>query len=90
MPKFREVFSGPVFGLVKILLYKYPLNTSIRTPVVYKYISWKVSQNAQESTCTIDTAQKMSFSIIKDFLSKRDQIRSFLRIWSHLLTKSLM
>ena len=30
----------------------------------------------------------MKFSI-KDFLSKCDQIRSFLRIWSHLLKKSL-
>ena len=27
---------------------------------------------------------------IKDFFSKRDQIRNFLRIWSHLLKKSLM
>ena len=27
---------------------------------------------------------------IKDFCSKYDQIRSFLRIWSHLLKKSLM
>ena len=35
------------------------------------------------------TAQKMKFSI-KDFFSKCDQIRSFLRIWSHLLKKSLM
>ena len=37
----------------------------------------------------ISTAQKMKFSI-KDFFSKCDQIRSFLRIWSHLLKKSLM
>ena len=36
-----------------------------------------------------DTTQKMKFSI-KDFFSKCDQIRSFLRIWSHLLKKSLM
>ena len=35
------------------------------------------------------TAQKMKFSI-KDFFSKCNQIRSFLRIWSHLLKKSLM
>ena len=35
------------------------------------------------------TAQKMKF-FIKDFLSKCDQIWSFLRIWSHLLKKSLM
>ena len=36
-----------------------------------------------------NTAQKMKFSI-KDFFSKCDQIRSFLRIWSHFLKKSLM
>ena len=36
-----------------------------------------------------NTAQKMKFSI-KDFFSKCDQIRRFLRIWSHLLEKSLI
>ena len=35
------------------------------------------------------TAQKMKFSI-KDFFSKCEQIRSFLRIQSHLLKNSLM
>ena len=35
------------------------------------------------------TVQKMKFSI-KNFFGKCDQIRSFLRIWSHLLKKSLM
>ena len=35
------------------------------------------------------TAQKMKFSI-RDFSSMCDQIHSFLRIWSHLLKKSLM
>ena len=34
-------------------------------------------------------AQKTKFSI-KDFFSKCDKIRSFLRIWSHLLKKPLM
>ena len=34
-------------------------------------------------------AQKMKFPIM-DFSSKCDQIRSFLRIWSHLLNKPLM
>ena len=33
--------------------------------------------------------KKMRFSV-KDFFSKYDQIRSFLRIWSHLLKKSIM
>ena len=35
------------------------------------------------------TVQNMKFSI-KDFISKCDQIRSFLQICSHLLKKSLM
>ena len=35
------------------------------------------------------TAQKMKFSIM-DLFSKCDQIRSFQRIWSRLLKKSLM
>ena len=37
----------------------------------------------------LNNAQKIVFSI-KDFFSKCDQSRSFLRIWSHLLNKSLM
>ena len=35
------------------------------------------------------TARKMKF-FIKDFLSKCDEIHSFLQIWSHLLNKFLM
>ena len=52
--------------------------------VIYKcvYLWEAVSQ-----TCST-TAQKMKLSI-KDFFSKCDQILSFLRIWSHLLKKSL-
>ena len=34
-----------------------------------------------------DEKQKMKFSN-KNFFSKCDQIRTFLRIWSHLLKKS--
>ena len=41
------------------------------------------------SIITVFIALKMKFSI-KDFSSKCDQVRSFLRIWSHLLKKSLM
>ena len=36
-----------------------------------------------------NTPQKMKFSI-KEFFSKPEQIRRKLRIWSHLLRKSLM
>ena len=35
------------------------------------------------------TPQKMKFAI-KDFFSKCDQIRSFLRVWLHLLNTSFM
>ena len=41
------------------------------------------------TSSNIYTAQKMKFSI-KDFFSKFDQIRRKLRIWLHLLKKSLM
>ena len=36
-----------------------------------------------------NTEQKIKFSIT-DFLSECDQICSFLKIWSHLLNKSVM
>ena len=52
-------------------------------------LRWTVSntQDHQRYCCFFSyltfTAQKMKFSI-KNFVSKCDQIRSFLRIWSHL------
>ena len=42
-----------------------------------------------ESFLSSTTAQKVKFSM-KDFFRKLNQIRSFLRIWSHLLEISLM
>ena len=36
------------------------------------------------------TAQKMKFKLRISLVNKHDQIRSFLRIWSYLLKKSLM
>ena len=52
-----------------------------------KFIS---AQNPFTSKCEgTHNVQKMKFSI-KDFFSICDQIRSFLRIWSDLLKKSLM
>ena len=59
---------------------------------VYVQIStWRdcVMSHSTQTMAWIITAQKMKFSI-KDFFSKCDQIRSFLRIWSHLLKKSLI
>ena len=46
-----------------------------------KTILWKLPSETN--------AQKIKFSI-KSFFSKCDQIHSFLRIWSHSLTKSWM
>ena len=51
-----------------------------------KYL-WSILMSLRPSWS--DTAQKMKFST-KDFFSKCDQICNFLRIWSHLLEKSLM
>ena len=53
--------------------------------------TWRdcVTSHSTHTMAWIIAAQKMKFSI-KDFFSKCDQIRSFLRIWSHLLKKSLI
>ena len=54
----------------------------------FKYTYMEYFQNFPKNIIW-NTAQKMKFSI-KDFFSKCDQIRKKLRIWSHLLKKSLM
>ena len=51
----------------------------------YSIISQRTSQTFRRNY----TAQKMKFSI-KDFFSNCDQIRTFLRVWSHLLKKFLV
>ena len=45
--------------------------------------------NSNKRMHILNLVQKMKLSIT-DFFSKCDQIRSFLRLWSHLLKKSLM
>ena len=63
---------------------------------LYSLISRSIVSS--ETTCNLkyfcncsetNTAEKMKF-FIKDFFSKCDQIRRKLRIWLHLLKKSLM
>ena len=49
----------------------------------------KFVNEIQNSTWIINTAQKRKFSIT-EFFSKCDQICRKLRIWAHLLKKSLM
>ena len=58
-----------------------PCLLSIYPPPGYKKLSEDHSRPL--------AAQKMMFSI-KDFVSKCDQIHRKLRIWSHLVKKSLM
>ena len=55
----------------------------------FEFINICFAENFRIAFLDIITAQKIKFSI-KNFLSKCDQIRSFLWIWSHLLKKSLM
>ena len=57
-------------------------------PKILKFCDFSFSGMLDLQT-RLYTAQKTKFSI-KDFFSKCDQMRSFLRIWSHLLKKSLM
>ena len=52
-------------------------------------LKWKNKHECLGIKIITHTAQKMKISI-EDFFSKCDQIRSKLRIWSHLLRKSLM
>ena len=67
-----------------------PIWTLIRAYLLSSNKSWSKA-SAQRSVMwqVTHTAQKMKFSS-KDFFSKCDQIRNFLRIWSHFLKKSLM
>ena len=55
---------------------------------IYVYVNLTVDYPRATSNENTDTAQKMKF-YIKDFFRKCDQIRSFLRIWSHLPKKTL-
>ena len=57
------------------------------TQMIYRPRQYEFARSLNEAI--IYTAQKMKFSI-KDFLSKFDQIRSFLRIGSYLLKTSVM
>ena len=56
--------------------------------MVSHYYKFKLNLSLENEKGS-STAEKMKFTI-KDFFSKCDRIRSFLRIWSNLLKKSLM
>ena len=94
-----QIFQGlckdmPLKIMTEIFLLNHPNNEDMQQPN-----SWE----NQIKSCIFDlnhldtlelkfmdyTAQKMKFSI-EDFFSKCDQICKKLRVWSHLLEKSLM
>ena len=62
--------------------------TGERTNVSKNWLEIELLVVILKFSIRINTAQKMKFSI-KDFFSKCDQIRRKIRIWSHLLKKSL-
>ena len=74
------------------MLYIYILFSSSIIPLDWKSPGWWQTSPWKvivKKSSKVFTTQKMKFSI-KDFCSKCDQIRSFLRIWLHLLKKPLM
>ena len=70
------------------LRYQYGLGFNEEESLIFPFL-FESTLNTPLSYSITFTAQKMKF-FIKDFVSKCDQICSFLRIWSHLLKKSLM
>ena len=67
---------------------KYKNKNKINQQTIVKNTKQKTKSNGECSTCHGPLiARKMKFSIT-DFLSKRNQIRKKLLIWSHVLKKS--
>ena len=60
---------------------------NIRKPMVFR--EYRKRSMVWDGSKHHSSHKKMKFTI-NDFFSKYDHIRSFLRIWSHLLNKSLM
>ena len=85
-----------MFGTQVFFLSTLKVEVFTNFTILRKLMHTKVSKLMKAQSWRFDltrkltfTAQKMKF-FIKDFLSKCNQIHSFLRIWSHLRKKSLM
>ena len=90
------VFSGPYFPAFELNMEIYEVNLRTqskcgkietrKTPYLdtFHAVYVPVKSILLEQHCTKNEVS------IKDFFNKCDQIRSFLRIWSHLLEKFLM
>ena len=65
------------------------LQTKIFRNVIEMQLKNHESSSKEQNAYDCSTAQKIKLSV-SNFFRKCDEIRSFLRIWSHLLKKSLM
>ena len=65
------------------------LQTKIFRNVIEMQLKNHESSSKEQNAYDCSTAQKIKLSV-SNFFRKCDKIRSFLRIWSHLLKKSLM
>ena len=94
IPVVFSLINKDFFSMIFSVLKLYHLTTSFhwhkKQKVSFDYAHFNFLLNFAyiENNSTL-TAQKIKFSI-KAFFSKCNQIRSFPRIWPHLLKKSLM
>ena len=82
----RNSNGGGILSYIKEDIPSYLIATE-KKPVESFYVVLNLRNENYLINCSY-TAQKMKFSI-KVFFSKCDQIRSFLRIWTHTLKNSL-
>ena len=80
-----DIHEPLILKFIFVLLTRYS-STSLKNKILELVRILHKDYLQNNYTCT---AQEIKFSI-NDFFSKFDQVRSFLRIWSHLLKKSLM
>ena len=74
--------------VAQTVIKKHKNKNKINQQTIVKNTKQKTKSNGECSTCHGPLiARKMKFSIT-DFLSKRNQIRKKLLIWSHVLKKS--
>ena len=74
-----------------LILEPFQWRSSVKTLILSVIVQWLINEaleyiDVMEGILTVQTIK----FLIKNFFSKCDPIRSFLRIWSHLLKMSLM
>ena len=81
------MLADPKGWVTWLIFFRTSLGMTVPSFMIVRY-QWQILE--REHLCLPPTSVKKSIlNRVRDFLSKYDQIRSFLRIWSHLLKKSL-